>query len=56
MLLNILVNNLNLRYVQKEIKMTNITPTPEQVEWAECEIGVIIHFDLQVFEQFRFRK
>jgi alpha-L-fucosidase len=24
-------------------------PTPEQVEWADCEIGVIIHLDLQVF-------
>jgi alpha-L-fucosidase len=32
-------------------------PTPEQIAWAECEVGVIIHLDLQVFEPtFRFRK
>ena len=23
--------------------------TPEQVEWADCEIGVLIHYDVQVF-------
>lgn len=26
-----------------------IKPTPEQVEWANCEIGVIIHLDLITF-------
>lgn len=32
-------------------------PTPEHVKWAECEIGVIIHFDIQLFEpSYRFRK
>ena len=25
------------------------TPSPEQVAWADCEIGVIFHLDLQVF-------
>ncbi len=25
-------------------------PTPQQVAWADAELGVIIHFDLQVFE------
>jgi len=29
---------------------TRPLPTPEQVAWADCEIGVIIHFDLQVFK------
>lgn len=34
-----------------------VKPTQEQVEWAKYEIGVIIHFDLQVFEpSYRFRK
>ncbi len=32
-------------------------PTPEQVAWADCEIGVIIHLDVQVFEPgYEFRK
>lgn len=31
--------------------MKLITPTPEQVEWANCEIGVIIHLDLTTFAQ-----
>ncbi|NQV36069.1 MAG: alpha-L-fucosidase [Phycisphaeraceae bacterium] len=26
------------------------TPTKEQVEWADCEIGAIIHFDINVYE------
>uniref|UniRef100_UPI0032167BC1 alpha-L-fucosidase n=1 Tax=uncultured Draconibacterium sp. TaxID=1573823 RepID=UPI0032167BC1 len=25
-------------------------PTQEQVEWADCEIGAIIHFDINVYE------
>ena len=25
-------------------------PNPQQLAWADCEVGVIIHFDLQVFE------
>ena len=25
-------------------------PTIEQVEWADCEIGAIIHFDINVYE------
>ena len=32
-------------------------PTAEQLEWAKQEIGVIIHYDIQVFEQsYKFRK
>ncbi len=32
-------------------------PTPSQLEWADAEIGVIIHLDLQVFEAgYEFRK
>lgn len=23
-----------------------VTPSPEQVEWAECEVGVMFHFDM----------
>jgi len=34
-----------------------VLPTPQQLEWADCEIGVIIHLDLQVFEpSYSFRK
>lgn len=35
-----------------------VLPTPEQVEWADCELGVIIHLDLPVFsgENYDFRK
>ncbi len=34
-----------------------IKPTPEQIVWADCELGVIIDLDLQVFEpSYRFRK
>lgn len=25
-------------------------PTKEQIEWADCEIGAIIHFDINVYE------
>lgn len=25
-------------------------PTKEQVEWADCEIGAIIHVDINVYE------
>jgi len=33
-----------------------VLPTASQVEWANCEVGVIIHFDVQVFEpNYRFR-
>ena len=28
----------------------DIRPNPEQVEWANCEIGVLIHYDLPVFQ------
>lgn len=32
-------------------------PTKEQREWADCEIGVIIHLDVQVFEpDYNFRR
>lgn len=32
-------------------------PTKSQIEWADAEIGVIIHFDMQVFEpDYNFRK
>ena len=27
-----------------------VLPTPTQAKWADAEIGVIIHFDMQVFE------
>ncbi len=27
-----------------------VRPTPEQVQWADCEVGVLIHLDIQVFE------
>ncbi|MCC7495456.1 MAG: alpha-L-fucosidase [Fimbriimonadaceae bacterium] len=37
--------------------MPLVLPTPEQVAWADCEVGVIIHLDLQVFEpSYRFRE
>ncbi len=38
--------------------MNNLAkPTQNQIEWANYEIGVIIHLDLQVFEPtYRFRK
>lgn len=31
-------------------KLEILTPTPELREWADCEVGVIIHLDMQVFE------
>lgn len=37
--------------------MDKVKPTPEQLDWAAREVGVIIHYDIQVFEQkFEFRK
>jgi len=34
-----------------------IIPTPQQLAWADAEIGVIIHLDLQVFEpSYEFRQ
>ena len=27
-----------------------VTPTPEHMAWADAELGVLIHFDLQVFQ------
>lgn len=33
-----------------------VLPSPQQLEWAACEIGVIIHHDVQVYEPgYRFR-
>lgn len=29
---------------------SSILPSPSQVKWADAEIGVLIHFDLVVFE------
>ena len=26
-----------------------VKPTSEQVEWADCEIGILVHYDLQIF-------
>ena len=32
-------------------------PTREQLEWADCELGAIFHYDITVFEQdYRFRR
>lgn len=31
-------------------------PTPQQLEWAKKEFGVIIHYDITVFEPYNFRK
>jgi len=25
-------------------------PTQEQIEWADCKIGAIIHFDIYIYE------
>lgn len=37
--------------------MSLAKPTTQQVKWAEQEIGVIIHYDIQVFEpSYQFRK
>ncbi|MBD2871370.1 alpha-L-fucosidase [Paenibacillus arenilitoris] len=34
-----------------------ILPNKEQVEWADCEIGVLIHYDIQVFNpEYQFRE
>ncbi len=38
------------------MKMEIIKPTSEHMEWADCEIGVIIHFDVPVYkEKYYFR-
>jgi alpha-L-fucosidase len=50
--------------VQEQIEVLNtlsdsplVLPTPQQVEWADCELGVIIHLDVQVFEpSYQFRE
>ncbi len=40
-----------------EKKRELVLPTPSQAAWADAEIGVIIHFDMQVFEPtYEFRK
>ena len=34
-----------------------VRPSKEQVEWADCEIGVLIHYDIQVFQpEYEFRE
>jgi alpha-L-fucosidase len=33
-----------------------VKPTKEQLEWADCEIGVIIHFDMPSFIPYNFRE
>ncbi len=36
---------------EKDKTTANIViPTQQQIEWAECEIGVLIHFDMPVFK------
>ena len=37
--------------LDREIKtVTKLAiPTEQQVEWADCEVGVLIHCDIQVF-------
>ncbi len=38
-------------------KPAGARPTPRQLEWADAEVGVIIHLDVQVFEPtYRFRE
>ena len=37
--------------------MSRAVPTREQLEWADCELGAIFHYDITVFEQdYRFRR
>ena len=37
--------------------MSRALPTPEQIAWADCGVGVIIHLDIQVFEpEYDFRQ
>ena len=31
--------------------MSRAVPTREQLEWADCELGAIFHYDITVFEQ-----
>jgi alpha-L-fucosidase len=43
--------------VMSEEKRNIVLPTPSQAAWADAEIGVIIHFDMQVFEPtYEFRR
>lgn len=37
-------------FAQTNRKAKVIVPTQQQVEWANCEMGVLIHFDMPVFE------
>ena len=32
------------------MNVAEIRPTLEQIQWADCEIGVIIHFDLIIYQ------
>lgn len=37
--------------------MGKAKPTPKQIEWADCELGAIFHYDITVYEQdYKFRK
>ncbi len=35
-----------------------VLPSESQLNWADCEIGVLIHFDINIFEpeQFDYKK
>lgn len=37
-------------FAQTNRKAKVVIPTQQQVEWANCEMGVLIHFDMPVFE------
>lgn len=37
-------------FAQTNRKAKVVVPTQQQVEWANCEMGVLIHFDMPVFE------
>ncbi len=40
-----------------KVNLNPTLPTASQLKWADAEIGVIIHFDMQVFEpDYQFRK
>ncbi|TKG96377.1 hypothetical protein EYV94_03735 [Puteibacter caeruleilacunae] len=41
---------LMLLFVTSIVAQEIAKPTKEQVEWADCEIGAIIHFDINVYE------
>lgn len=34
---------------EKIVKPGIVVPTPEQAAWADAEIGVLFHYDMQVF-------